>query len=107
VNAEQVGRNNALYRAANERIEAAADEYDVSGPIPFICECADPACTEIVAMTLRDYERIRAEPTHFLNVPGHEQHEHEHLEVVRREPGYTVVEKRGQAAEVVAELDPR
>ena len=59
MNAEQVGRNNAPYRAANERIEAAADEYGISGLIPFICECADPACTQVVAMTLHDYEQIR------------------------------------------------
>jgi hypothetical protein len=107
VDAEQVGRNDALYRKANERIEAAAGEYEVSGPIPFICECADPKCTAVVLLSLKEYEEIRAHPLHFLNLPGHEEVAREHLEVVRREAGYIVVEKRGRAAEVVAELDPR
>ena len=70
--AEQVARNDAIYRAANERIEAAAEEYEVAGPIPFICECADATCTNVVLLTLTQYERIRGHPTHFLNLPGHE-----------------------------------
>ena len=60
--ADQVARNDAIYRAANERIEAAAEEYEVAGPIPFICECADATCTNIVLLTLTQYERIRAHP---------------------------------------------
>jgi hypothetical protein len=105
VDAEQVARNNARYREANERIATAAGEYDVTGPIPFICECADRTCTGVVLLPLQDYERIRAEATHFLTLPGHE--EDAHVEVVRREDGYLVVQKRGRAAEIVAELDPR
>ncbi len=105
MDADQVARNNARYREANERIEAAAGEYDITGPIPFICECADQRCTAVVLLTLQDYERIRAESTHFLTLPGHE--EDAHVEVVRREPGYVVVEKRGRAAQIVQELDPR
>jgi hypothetical protein len=107
VEAEQVARNDAIYRAANERIEATAEEYAVAGPIPFICECADTTCTDVVLVTLTQYERIRAHPTHFLNLPGHELPAKEHVDVVRREPAYVVVEKQGRAAEIVRELDPR
>jgi hypothetical protein len=105
VDAEQVAKNNARYREANERIQSAAEEYTISGPIPFICECADPRCTAVVLLPLHDYERIRAEATHFLTLPGHE--EKGHVQVVRREAAYLVVEKRGPAAEIVEELDPR
>jgi hypothetical protein len=107
MDAEQVAINDARYREANERIEAAAEEYGVGGPVPFICECADPRCTAVVLLTLREYEQIRAHPARFLHLPGHEQVEREHLEVVRREDRYFVVEKRGRAAEIAAELDPR
>jgi hypothetical protein len=107
VEADQVARNDAIYRAANERIEAAAEEYAVAGPIPFICECADATCTNIVLLTLTQYERIRAHPTHFLNLPGHELPAKEHVDVVHREPSFVVVEKKGRAAEIVKELDPR
>ncbi len=110
VNAEQVARNNAICREANERIESAAEEYDFSAPIPFICECADPSCTNVVPMTMREYEQIRAEPTHFLSLPDHEQMALKNLnvaEVVQRHPGYVVIEKQGRAAEIVQDLDPR
>jgi hypothetical protein len=107
VNAERVARNNVIYREANERIESAAEEYDFSAPIPFICECADSTCTDVVAVPLRDYEEIRAEPTHFLSLPGHEQNPHEDLKIVRRHPDYVVVAKQGRAAEIVEDLDPR
>ena len=40
--------------------------------VPFICECADPACVEIVQMTMKEYREIREDPRTFLNVPGHE-----------------------------------
>jgi hypothetical protein len=107
MDAEQVARNNARYREANERIESAATEFTITGSIPFICECADPECRDMVLLTLQEYEEIRANPTHFVNRPGHEKLDEGYVEVVRREPGYVVVEKRGSAAEFVTELDPR
>jgi len=39
--------------------------------IPFICECADPACREIIRLNQDEYEAVRAESRHFFNVPGH------------------------------------
>jgi hypothetical protein len=107
VNAEQVGKNDAIYRDANERIKRAAEDYDVSGPLPFICECADPECRSVVLLTMTEYEEIRAHPTHFLNLPEHTEGEEENAETVRRARGYIVVEKIGQAGEVVNGLDPR
>jgi hypothetical protein len=107
VDAEQVARNDAIYREANERIESAAEEYEVAGPIPFICECADPKCRDVVLLTMPEYEEIRANPTHFVNLPGHERLAADHVETVRRAPGYLVVEKVGRAGEIVQELDPR
>jgi hypothetical protein len=57
-------------------------------------------------MTLVEYEAIRAEPTCFVVVPGHERPEIER--VVERHPAYLIVEKRQEdAAEVAIETDPR
>jgi hypothetical protein len=57
-------------------------------------------------MTLAEYEAIRAEPTRFFVVPGHERPEIE--SVVERHGAYLVVEKREEDAEAVArETDPR
>jgi hypothetical protein len=107
VNADQVARNDAIYRDANERIKRAAEEYDVSGPLPFICECADPECRSVVLLTMSEYEEIRGHPAHFLNLPGHAEGAEQHAEIVRTARGYIVVEKTGQAGEVAEGLDPR
>ena len=58
---ERIARNQATFRAANERIGAAAGVYDVATPVPFICECADPICTEVVLLELDQYEEIRSD----------------------------------------------
>lgn len=107
MDAEQVARNDAIYRDANERIERAAVEYEVTGAVPFICECADPECRGVVLLTLREYEEIRASATRFFSLPGHEAAEVGHLRTVRSAPGYVVVEKTGLAGDIVEELDPR
>ena len=71
MDAEQIARNDAIYRDANERIERAAVEYEVTGAVPFICECADPECRGVVLLTLREYEEIRASAT--FERPCHDQ----------------------------------
>jgi hypothetical protein len=52
-----------------------------------------------------EYERIRASSVRFPIAPGHELPDIE--TVVEANERYTVVEKLGRAAEVVAALDPR
>lgn len=104
---ERIGRNDATFREANEGIAAAAGGLDLADRIPFICECAEPACTAIVLLSLDEYEAIRDNATHFLNAPGHEVAAQDAGRKVGDEPGYVVVEKLGRAAEVAAERDAR
>ena len=40
--------------------------------VPFVCECPDLSCTDLVELTLDDYEDIRTAPTRFFVVPGHQ-----------------------------------
>ena len=101
---ERVARNDATFRDANERINRVAAESGITSEVPFICECADPACTEIVRLSLGDYEAVRAHGDRFISRPGHET---EGVSVVERHDGYDVVEKEGRAGEVARELDPR
>jgi hypothetical protein len=82
VTAERIAKNQATFRDANEQIEKAAEEHGVPRP-PFICECADPRCTELVELDLPTYEAIRSNPTHFFVVPGHEGASGRHGEVIR------------------------
>jgi hypothetical protein len=106
VDAERVAKNDATFRAANERIEAAADQLGVTSA-PFICECADTNCTDVLQVELSAYEAIRADPTHFLNAPGHDAAGGPYAQVIENHGSYVVVAKVGEAAEIVAELDER
>jgi hypothetical protein len=106
MSAERVALNDATFRNANERIEGKAESLGID-PVPFLCECADPSCTEIILLSLNTYEEVRAEPTHFLNVPGHDVSAGPHAQVVEERAGYSIVEKLGVAADIVADLDER
>ncbi len=104
---ERVAHNQATFREANERINTAAAVYDVTMPVPFICECADPTCSEVVRLELSEYEEIRADSRHFLNVPGHQTAAGEAAVVVKELGGYVIAEKVGHAGEVAEALDER
>ena len=68
---ERLAKNEALFREVNERVKdvAAAAEGDL---IDFICECGDDDCTQVVALTQTEYEKVRADPRQFVVIPGHE-----------------------------------
>ena len=108
--ATKLGLNEALYREVNERVAEVAERFvEVEtrvNRVHFNCECGDAGCTEQIDMTLSEYEGIRAEPTRFAVVIGHELPEIE--QVVARHQAYLVVEKQHPEAERVAvETDPR
>ena len=42
-----------------------------SGPVPFICECADRGCIEIVRLDPDEYEAARQNPRRFFVAPDH------------------------------------
>ncbi|MFL5920876.1 MAG: hypothetical protein ACJ75Q_13695 [Gaiellaceae bacterium] len=107
---ERLAGNEALFREVNERVAEVAEDFveieTTADPVEFNCECVRAACTEQISMTLVEYEAIRAVPTRFAVVAGHELPEIER--VVERHPSYVVVEKEDEDAEQVArETDPR
>jgi hypothetical protein len=104
---ERIALNNAAFRKANERIGAAAGVYDVDMAVPFICECADRDCSEIVRLDLDEYEEIRADSRHFLNAPGHHAAAEGAAAVVEERDGYVIVEEVGHAGDIVEALDER
>jgi hypothetical protein len=107
VTQERVARNDAIFREANEGIQEAASKYDLLEQVPFICECADGDCRELIVLSMDEYEEIRGNPRHFLNAPGHVRAAQGAAEVVNDRGRYTIVEKKGYAGELVEELDPR
>jgi hypothetical protein len=92
-------RNEIVLRRLNERIE---DHHLSAQPAVagWVCECADETCAQPVEMSIAEYEAVRAEPTHFLVAPSDEHVSGDIEYVVRREPRYWVVAKKGVGAEM-------
>ena len=95
-----------LFRTVNEAIEQQALRFGgIDDAYEFICECSATECVEKMTLTLRQYEQIRAEGTHFVLVPGHADPTVEL--VVERTANHHVVEKDGPAGIIAEQGDPR
>jgi hypothetical protein len=101
---ERIARNDAIFREANEQIGETAEEWGIKGSIPFLCECADQNCREIVRLTLEEFREVRSDPRHFINLPGHEASAHGWVEVIARTDGYVTVAKIGRAGDIAETL---
>jgi hypothetical protein len=103
---ERIAKNEALFRQVNERIEEVNEALGEGDSADFLCECGDETCTSPVSLTLDEYERVRAEATHFVIAHGHEATDVER--VVAQTDRYAVVEKfHGEAERIAVETDPR
>lgn len=102
---EKIARTESLFREVNERIAESAERFDAH-ETKFVCECADPTCTQRVDATLEEYERVREDGATFLLVDGHED---ERVEAVIESDGErAVVAKEHPLVEPIAvELNPR
>ena len=101
-----MAENEVRFRALNERLRAGSDTWGPGdGILELVCECADEDCMRSITLTPRDYEAIRSDETQFVVVQGHERLEVE--DVVAGREGWLVVRKRGEAAEIAADADPR
>ena len=60
-------------RRRNERIACAAvaHRFGELAPVPFLCECSDDRCDEILRMPLPLYRAVREQGDH-LTAPGHQ-----------------------------------
>jgi len=103
---ERIGKNDSMFRAANERIAefAGADASGEEEPIPFLCECADPTCNRLILLDQARYSEVRRNPRWFLNAPGHEHAALGAAVVVQEYDNYLIVEKTGRAGEVAEAL---
>jgi len=53
-------RRPQLVRASNERVAKAAHRLRFVSPVPFLCECNDPSCKELVLLVLDEYDRSQS-----------------------------------------------
>jgi hypothetical protein len=100
----QVAKNEALFRAVNDRIRDVSGDLEPSVSIEFICECSRQDCLVPIPLTLAEYADVRSESTWFAVVPGHLwDGDSEH--VVSRHESHWVLEKDGIAAAVADAAD--
>jgi hypothetical protein len=104
--AKALAKNEELFRNVNERIEEISAGVPRDQPLlEFLCECDRNGCEEKIHAARAEYESIRADPTHFIVLPGHEDPRVERI--ITSTERFTVVEKQGQAAKDAEETDPR
>ena len=102
--ARRIGENEALYRSINDKIESLNETFGVvAETMAVICECGKLECSEQIELDIPTYEHVRADPTHFVVLPGHELLDVE--TVVERHDGFNIVRKDpGGPAEVARDL---
>jgi len=103
----RVGKNEALFRNVNERIEQLNELFaTVTDTFEVICECGDSRCVTQISIATDAYERVRTDATLFIVAPGHEKSEIE--DIVDTQSVYHVVRKHaGVPARIAEETDPR
>lgn len=59
-------------RVRNGRIAltARSHKFERQTAVPFICECSNHRCEELIRLTLGQYEAARGE-SHYIVAPGH------------------------------------
>jgi hypothetical protein len=103
---ERVARNESTTRQINEEIEQAHQAAPIEGPVRVLCECGRRECDRVLAITLAEYESVRADPLQFAVTRDHVMADVER--VVAETDRYAVVAKReGTPAAVAIEEDPR
>ena len=102
---QRAAANEATMRDVNDGIERGQWPGEEDAPVGFRCECARLGCNQLVELSVREYEAVRAHPRRFVVTPGHEAPEVETM--VEARPGYVIVEKLGQAGQVAQDRDPR
>jgi hypothetical protein len=98
---ERIAKNETVFRAVNREIEHAEQEAGggTDQPIEVICECGREGCRGIITLTIADYENTHSQNDRFVVLRGHESAEIE--KVVEERVGYLVVDKFGEAEDIV------
>lgn len=102
----RIARNEAVSREINEGIEDARPAATPGEHVRMVCECGRPDCSSVIAISIQEYEAVRADPRSFVVDHAHVSHGVE--EAVRSTLRFVVVRKReGTPATIAEEEDPR
>jgi hypothetical protein len=94
----RLAENEATARRENE---SRSDWFHGHKRVTFVCECADPDCSETLSFDREMYEALRESPSRFAVAVNHDVSSIER--VVKRHRHCWVVEKTGEAATVAKE----
>jgi hypothetical protein len=103
----RAAHNEAIFRNANERL--SREREMLAAPedrTPFLCECSDEHCKEIVLLNVAEYERARSQGDCFVVVTSHLDRVLASSEITELD-GYALVTKRGHAGEIARAENPR
>jgi diaminopimelate decarboxylase len=95
---KRITRNEALFRAVNERIEDLSHGVG-DDRVEFLCECGRESCEERILLSSGEFERAHKEDDRFVLAPGHQTEELER--VVERTDRYWIVDKRSDAEKLL------
>jgi hypothetical protein len=98
---ERAARNEVAFRDANESIDERRRELELGGATPYLCECDDSGCTQLVRLTMPQYREIRGTPRRFFIARGHSSSG----KVIADKAEYLVVEKEGVAGEIAEDAE--
>jgi hypothetical protein len=98
---ETVARNEAMFRAVNREIEQASEEAgrDDDDRLEVLCECGQDGCGTTLTLTIGEFEGVHGQKDRFVVAAGHENPDIER--VVARKEQYLIVDKFGEAEEIV------
>ena len=83
--------NEERFAAANAQIGTAADALHIQESVPFLCECSNMRCTEIIQVSHAAYVDLKSQESTFILLTGHEDADVE--QVVGQRNGYLLVQK--------------
>jgi hypothetical protein len=91
---ERLSRNQAVFRAINERMRELNEAFDDLVPThTYACECANLSCLEQIEVPPGDYEAVRRHSRRFFVAPS-DSHVIPDIErIVVKAPQYWIVEK--------------
>src|SRR5438105_452387 len=67
----RIANNQSVFRRVNESIERGRWPGEEDAPAVFCCECAQFGCGELIELSVREYERVRANGRRFIVALGH------------------------------------
>lgn len=84
--------NEERFAAANAQILEKAESLELNNELlPLLCECSDLHCTQIIRLSLADFQTAKAQNGVFILLAGHDDASVER--VVAQLDGYLLVKK--------------